>query len=660
MSLLQEFGKVPGRQARQRIAVIVALAAILVIGWFAYAPAFSGPFLLDDFDNLGKLGQVRDAESRWYFVLSGVGGPSGRPLALATFLPQAEYWGSDPAPFLQFNVGIHLLNGLLLFLFARLLARELDVKGADAALLALATTAIWLLMPLLASSSLMIVQRMTTLSASFVLLGLVVYLCARRRLSDRPNAALAAMTVTLVIATSLAILSKENGVLLPLLVLALEATVLNPPAGMGSVKWRCWYGVFLLVPLAGLLLVLASYLSWDDRDLLRRGFSSYERVLTQARVLWHYLLNALLPRPAVFSPFHDAYPVARTLLQPLTLAAVAGWAFVLGAALRYRRQAPVAALAVLWYLGGHLLESTTVPLELYFEHRNYVPMIGPVFALAYGAIRVDGDYRGYARAALACFALLGSAVLLAVTTSWGKPLQAASIWHLQQPQSVRAATTLATRQMEEKGPMVAFATLEAFAALHPEHGYIRVPALTIACSVAPDQDHSELAEAIEKQLPRVRFTYTTISMLDQLLSRVGNGSCNGVGRDRVVRLANALIRNPAYNENDTIQQLHQKLLARVARMGGDADAALSYLRQAASYAHDDDLAMMMVTTLVENHRFGEARAYLESVDSTMPVNPIQRAASRIYLDSLAGYIAESESLSEAAEGARQNQASETN
>ena len=38
-----------------------------------------------------------------------------------------------------------------------------------------------------------------------------------------------------------------------------------------------------------------------------------------------------------------------------------------------RRRHPAMALAVLFYFGAHLLESSSIALELYFEHRNYIP-----------------------------------------------------------------------------------------------------------------------------------------------------------------------------------------------------------------------------------------------------------------------------------------------
>src|SRR5690606_35931800 len=114
--------------------------------------------------------------------------------------------------------------------------------------------AIWMLMPLLASSSLLIVQRMTTLSATFLFLGFIGYLCSRRLLDKRPRLALTLMSVCVVFGASLAALAKENGALLPMFVLIAEGTVLQPPQRTNfRVWWRTWFSVFLAVPAIALL-----------------------------------------------------------------------------------------------------------------------------------------------------------------------------------------------------------------------------------------------------------------------------------------------------------------------------------------------------------------------------------------------------------------------
>ena len=40
------------------------------------------------------------------------------------------------------------------------------------------------------------------------------------------------------------------------------------------------------------------------------------------------------------------------------------------------RRFPLAAFGIVWFLIGHSLESTFIPLELVHEHRNYLPLLG--------------------------------------------------------------------------------------------------------------------------------------------------------------------------------------------------------------------------------------------------------------------------------------------
>ena len=651
MNSSQQGDDVPASESRHRLVVAVALSAIIAITWIVYLPATSGTFLLDDFDNLGQLELVSDAESAWYFVLSGTGGPTGRPVALATFLPQAEHWAKDPAPFLRINILIHLLNGVLVFVLLRQLAGPIGLARADADFFALSATALWLLMPLLASSSLMIVQRMTTLSGTFVLGGLCAYLAARARLESRPDLALVGMAAALVLASLFAFLSKENGALLPVYVLALETTVLPKPGNVSMLKWRAWTSVFLVAPLAIVVAYLLAYASYDDGMLARRQFSGFERLITQAGVLWQYLAAALVPRPGIFSPFHDAYPVSRSRLQPSTFIAVVAWLATIFAALRWRRTYPVFAFAVFWYLGGHLLESTTLPLELYFEHRNYLPVIGPVAALVLLAVRVTPDTRKYARSAVAGLVVLNAAVLWSVTSLWGSPTQAATRWHQQNPQSVRAATTLATRHMEEMGGGVALITLDAFAETQPQHGYIKIPALNIACRIAPDRDHSARLDDLNAGLPGADFSVTTAVMLDQLLATISRPGCMGIDASALDELLAALDRNPAYRLNATFQQQKHQLLASRARMDGDIETTIAELARASEYKSDDNLTMMMIITLVEDGQFDAAREFLEASMQRASTHPLKKRASQIYLDGLASYIDEAEQLTETAHDA---------
>ncbi len=72
------------------------------------------------------------------------------------------------------------------------------------------------------------------------------------------------------------------------------------------------------------------------------------------------------------------------MLEPwTTLVSVLAWAVLVGLALWGVRRRALWSFALLWYLVGHSLESSFVSLELVFEHRNYLPSFGILFAAGY-------------------------------------------------------------------------------------------------------------------------------------------------------------------------------------------------------------------------------------------------------------------------------------
>src|SRR5512135_1443267 len=158
------------------------LAALLGLAWLAYHPGLAGTFLFDDFANLpslGEFGPVDNAATFWRYVTSGSADPLGRPLALLSFLIDANDWPAAPYAFKRTGVLIHLLNGVLLCWLLLKLGRVLGKTDREAAFAALLGAAFWLLHPLLVSTTLYVVQRETILPATFILIGLLGYVGSR-------------------------------------------------------------------------------------------------------------------------------------------------------------------------------------------------------------------------------------------------------------------------------------------------------------------------------------------------------------------------------------------------------------------------------------------------------------------------------------------------
>jgi hypothetical protein len=630
---------VTNTKIRQNRLVLIGFCAVLAFAWFCYQPAISSPFQFDDDFNLGGLAKIEDTRSAIDFIFSGIAGPTGRPLALASFALQAEQWEQGAAAFLSANILIHLMNAALLALCLYQLSLQRAVARNEAALVAIAAASLWVLMPLLATASLLVVQRMTTLSAMFMLLGLSSYLYARAQVHNMPKQALAGMSLSLFVGTILATLCKESGLLLPIFVLVLEATVLERPGRIEARVWRIWQAIFLVSPLVLLLVYLTSWFDYPDALVARRDFNAWERLLTETRVLWIYLSKAMVGIPSQPGIYQETLTISRSLFSPVTLLASFAWLSLLLASIAWRRRYPLFAIAFLWYLAGHLIESTVVGLELYFEHRNYMPIIGPLFGLcSYLFLHPSPHRRRVAGVLVPLLAIVSAWYVYSFATLSGDPSLAARYWANAYPGSPRAVLNMATYRLREEGPESALQSIDSFVAAYPEHAYVRIPELNLLCQFVPEQDHRRVIEDLELKLPTVAYTDLTTWSLRELLQTAEKTTCNGVDSATVASLAKSLRRNPRYANQPAYNLFYFKTLAYIAWEKGDYDATIEYLRQAIDYGQQSDVYMMMVMALGAAGRFDAARDFVDDAEAVAPFHPVKAEMWRRDLDNLRKYI----------------------
>jgi tetratricopeptide (TPR) repeat protein len=387
--------------------LIVLLGAVL-----AYWPGLSGPFVLDDFGSISKLGDlggVRNWETFKAFVFGGTAGPTGRPLSLLTFLADAQDWPADSWPFKRTNLLIHLLNGVLLGLLISQVLAALKFDRGDARWIALVATGCWLLHPFLVSTTLYVVQRMAQLSTLFIFSGLVTYCYGRSLLAINARRAYLIMSVALVAGTLLAMISKENGILLPLLAGVLEITVFASYRAGSPRLNRVWQTLFITLPAAVVFIYLGQRALQSDFFSIvpPREFSIFERLLTQSRVLADYLQNWFIPKLYTTGVFQDHVIKSTGLFAPISTAlSILFHGSVLLLAFARRRQWPLFALAALFFYGGHVLESTVLNLELYFEHRNYLSAAF-LFLPLVAAMRARTDRKVFILVSLFVLCVLG-------------------------------------------------------------------------------------------------------------------------------------------------------------------------------------------------------------------------------------------------------------
>ena len=609
------------------------LALALLVTWFAYAPGVSGGLHFDDPPNLGGLAEIHDRDSALRFIVSGNAGPLGRPLALATFVPQAEAWPDRPDVFLKTNILIHLFNGFLVSWFLYLLGLARGAKDQQAAYAAVGSAAVWMLLPILASSSLFIVQRMTTLSATFVLLGAIGYLYARRLAAQRPFLGLVLMSISLGLGASLSALAKESGALLFIFILAAETTLLRRPPGMPRMLWRTWYTATLLIPMSLLAWYLVTLLPYSEATILRRGFTGFERLITQAEILWRYLYLAFLPSPPALGPYHDDYRLLTSLSQWAAVLSVVGWLIVITLAVLARRKAPLFSFAVAWFLGGHLIESTTVPLELYYEHRNYLPLLGPAYALVAGALSLSREWRTKVYVILVAYCLMLAGLLFSVTSLSGNPALAAEMWQIYKPDSLRATQRLA-RQNEESGdPWTALRFLRGYLERNPDDRSVGLTIMQISCQIERNVDQHIVAEQLMDDLKVATYSHAAFRSLSSLYELVMNETCAEPDVQDIYGMASSLLENPRYSLSIVQHNLHI-LMARIGMSQGDLGLTMHHIEKAIARYPDVNTLALAVGILNSAGRQDLSLELLRDATSWRPRHPFRAALWDKQIDNL--------------------------
>lgn len=448
----------PTSRLRYVPGTVLLLFALLSITFLVYQPGLYGDYLFDDFANITTNSSLviesLTWQSLWDAAVSSFSGPFKRPVSMLSFAFNASTTGfGAPLYFKLTGLFVHLLTGVAVYWLAGLLLDRFrpplpaGVAPARIDWTRLLITGIWLLHPLNLTTVLYIVQRMTSLSALFAFVAAGLYCVGRVRLERRKAYGWVAIGLALLVAMPLSVLSKENGILVPVLLCAIEITAFDYRAL--AQRDRISLGVIgaLLVVVPGCLFVLATVVQ-DPRlfsSYKIRDFDIWERLFTQGRVFWFYIFMAIAPRSSSLGVYHDDMELSTSLFQPLsTLFAWVGIVGLLALAGFCRRRQPAVTFGLLWFFAGHLLESTVIPLEIAHEHRNYLPVFGLIFSSCY--VLLENSPRDLSRRLLVGFAavywVLLSAVTFARAEQWGNPLTLSAEEVENHPESERAQLQL--------------------------------------------------------------------------------------------------------------------------------------------------------------------------------------------------------------------------
>lgn len=333
---------------------------VVVLGIAAYWPATSGGYVLDDYDLLEPGAPMRARSFRSLI------GPE-RPIVKMSYLANAQLGGLSPGSFHVVNILLHCLNALILWrlLAALFAAAKLPERiVANKELFVYGIPLLFLLSPIQTESVAYVSSRSELFAGMFFLLGLWGFVVHREQ---RPWLTAALVLVCL----ALSVLSKQDKLVLPAIVLAMDYLLLSGCDWRGLRKSWPLYGILVAGVTAGAVLVIRPILFVQSAGF-RLDWQTY--LFTQFRMYFRYLGQLIWPFHLNLDP--DIAP-SRSLFEHGSWIALVLLVVIAAAILRWHRKVPVVAFgAMLFFI---VLAPTTsfFPLLDYgAERRLYLPSIG--------------------------------------------------------------------------------------------------------------------------------------------------------------------------------------------------------------------------------------------------------------------------------------------
>ena len=599
-----------------RFALLILFGIVLLLAT-AYLPAIHGPFVFDDFNNVPQTNKPIDSVADLKAIaFANSSGPLGRPIPVASFALNYHFWGPETTSFKVVNLTIHAINTVLVFVFIRTIllftfSARADTRRVCSNSIALVTCLLWAIHPLQVSTVMYVVQRMTLLMTLFTLLAMLLYLTARwLQANGRAGTSIVFFAAT--VSTILACFSKENGALIVVYVLLLELCVLQFKMATDR-QTRIFKNVSIAIALSGCIGIIALMAIFPEtltHGYQIRDFSLTDRLATQPLIVTHYLSLFFFPDVANMSIYQDTLDVSRAFgVKELVSSLWLGGLIVVS--LLIRKHQPLISFGILFYFASQLMESTILPLELAFEHRNYIGTIGLtlsfVYAFSWLMQRVEATKASYIL--LFVFASILSAQTFIRCTEWSSDMTLAIASVYKKPDSARARYSLASALMNEQRPEEAVQTLDDLRKTHKNIAMPEIMAFFI--QGVHGVNDPERATRIERLLTNHPVSTDAVLGLENLTYLYEQLPDSTDGKEQIVRFFAAATRNKQKTISDSNKAVLHTLHSRLLLAEGNVLPALNELRRAASLNPENrEIKLSFAEALAMNLERDQAREVL--------------------------------------------------
>jgi tetratricopeptide (TPR) repeat protein len=350
---------------------------LLLVGALAYLRGLQAGFVFDDHPHIVNNPALHEVMPNLRQVIQ----PRG--LVSLTLAINYAIEGREPRGFHLVNIAFHLLAGLALYGLAwrTLHLSKLAATLTQARLVGAALALLWLVHPLQTQAVTYVIQRAEVFAGFWFILGL--YSLVRHHQSVGAHARLG-WTLAMFGCIFAALLSKESGAVLPVVMVLYDRCFLAGRFGVALRERRWLYGVCAAFFVLAVVWIFRRVASETSAGFFMSSRTPLTYLFTQPGVILHYLRQTFWPHPLVFDYL---WPIATQVRQqvPQTITLVALGVLTLWALVRNH---PL-GVAGAWFFITLAPTSSFVPIaDVCVEHRMYLPLAAVLALVVVGGWRL--------------------------------------------------------------------------------------------------------------------------------------------------------------------------------------------------------------------------------------------------------------------------------
>lgn len=412
---------------KEKQIAFIGAVLIIILGFAVYANSLNGKFIWDDIFLVKNNLYIRHWSSTPKIFTkdwgrgAGIEFPFYRPLSIFTYLLNYSLGGLDVRWYHLTNIILHILASLALYRFITLLY--------DDRLLALLAGIFFVIHPVHTEAVAYISGRPDSLALLFLLLTFIFYIKYLR--VENPL-----FSVLALLSYVLALLSKENSLILPALILLYHYTFRKKIKIGGFVPLLSIFCAYIILRLT--VLRFAQESAFSLSAVFRRIPGFFAAITSYIRLLIFPFGLHMEYGDKIFS-FGDI----RVITGAIALVSLLIYAF------KKRNENNLVFFSVFWFFIALLPVSNLYPLPFYMaEHYLYLPSIGFFLILSKGISSIYGTekFRIFAIGAIICLTFFYSFLTIRQNNYWRRPIGFYKRTLEYTPDSARAYCNLGVAQ----------------------------------------------------------------------------------------------------------------------------------------------------------------------------------------------------------------------